>query len=436
MHAERIDRIMTKSEKIFEEAVRFIPGGVNSPVRAFGSIGSTPRMIARASGANMWDEDGKEYIDFIGSWGPMILGHSHPEVLEAVIDACARGLSFGAATKIEVEMAKLICDSIPSIDMIRMVNSGTEAVMSAIRAARGFTKRDKIIKFTGCYHGHSDGLLVKAGSGAMTSGIPDSAGVPEGCTKDTLTADYNDLASVEALFAQFPEEIACVIAEPVAANMGVVLPEAGFLEGLRYLCTRYGALLIFDEVITGFRLSFGGAQEYFGVRPDLTTYGKIIGAGMPVGAYGGRREIMEMVAPVGPVYQAGTLSGNPVAMAAGFAQLTILREHPEYYRQLNEKADIFFRKLDVAVEAAGKPYQVNHIGSLGCLFFTGEKVHDYESAKTSDTARYADYCNYMLSRGIYLAPAQFEAMFLSMAHTSQQLDQTVDLAIEYFMTAE
>ena len=352
------------------------------------------------------------------------------------MDACAKGLSFGAATKIEVEMAKLICDSIPSIDMIRMVNSGTEAVMSAIRVARGFTGRDKIIKFTGCYHGHSDGLLVKAGSGAMTSGIPDSAGVPAGCTKDTLTADYNDLASVEALFAQFPEEIACVIVEPVAANMGVVLPEAGFLEGLRYLCTKYGALLLFDEVITGFRLGFGGAQEYFGVRPDLTTYGKIIGAGMPVGAYGGRREIMEMVAPVGPVYQAGTLSGNPVAMAAGFAQLSILREHPEYYRELNEKADIFFRKLAVAVEAAGKPYQVNHIGSLGCIFFTGEHVRDYESAKTSDTARYADYCNYMLSRGIYLAPAQFEAMFLSMAHTTEQLDHTVDVAMEYLAGEE
>lgn len=427
---------MTKSEKIFEEALQFIPGGVNSPVRAFGSIGSTPRMIARASGSGMWDEDGREYIDFIGSWGPMILGHSHPQVLEAVIDACARGLSFGAATKIEVEMAKLICDSIPSIDMIRMVNSGTEAVMSAIRAARGFTGRDKIIKFTGCYHGHSDGLLVKAGSGAMTSGIPDSAGVPKGCTQDTLTANYNDLASVEALFAQFPEEIACVIVEPVAANMGVVLPEAGFLEGLRYLCTRYGALLIFDEVITGFRLSFGGAQEYFGVRPDLTTYGKIIGAGMPVGAYGGRREIMEMVAPVGPVYQAGTLSGNPVAMAAGYAQLSILREHPEYYRELNEKADIFFKKLAVAVEAAGKSYQVNHIGSLGSLFFTGEHVRDYESAKTSDTARYAAYCNYMMDRGIYLAPAQFEAMFLSMAHTTEQLDHTVDVAMEYLAGEE
>ena len=427
---------MTKSEQLFEEAVRLIPGGVNSPVRAFGSIGSTPRMIARASGANLWDEDGNQYIDYIGSWGPMILGHNQPEVLEAVVDACARGLSFGAATKIEVDMARLICDSIHSVDMIRMVNSGTEAVMSAIRVARGFTGRDKIIKFTGCYHGHSDGLLVKAGSGAMTSGVPDSAGVPVGCTQDTLTANYNDLESVETLFAQFPDQIACVIVEPVAANMGVVPAEAGFLEGLRYLCTRYGALLIFDEVITGFRLSFGGAQEYFGVRPDLTTFGKIIGAGMPVGAYGGRREIMEMVSPVGPVYQAGTLSGNPVAMAAGYTQLTILRDHPEYYRELNEKADMFFGKLAMAVEAAGKPYQVNHVGSLGCLYFTGEQVRDYESAKTSDTARYAHYCNYMIDHGIYLAPAQFEAMFVSMAHTQQQLDETVDLATEYLMTEE
>lgn len=427
---------MTKSEQLFEEAVRLIPGGVNSPVRAFGSIGSTPRMIARASGANLWDEDGNQYVDYIGSWGPMILGHNQPEVLEAVVDACARGLSFGAATKIEVDMARLICDSIPSVDMIRMVNSGTEAVMSAIRVARGFTGRDKIIKFTGCYHGHSDGLLVKAGSGALTSGVPDSAGVPSGCTQDTLTADYNDLASVETLFARFPEQIACVIVEPVAANMGVVPAEAGFLEGLRYLCTKYGALLIFDEVITGFRLCFGGAQEYFGVRPDLTTFGKIIGAGMPVGAYGGRREIMELVSPVGPVYQAGTLSGNPVAMAAGYTQLTILRDHPEYYRGLNEKADVFFNKLAMAVEAAGRPYQVNHVGSLGCLYFTGEKVRDYESAKTSDTARYAHYCNYMIGHGIYLAPAQFEAMFVSMAHTQQQLDETVDLATEYFMTEE
>jgi glutamate-1-semialdehyde 2,1-aminomutase len=393
-------------------------------------------MIQRAQGAALWDEDGNEYIDFIGSWGPMILGHGKTEVLEAVMDACAKGLSFGAATKIEAEMAKLICERIPSIDMIRMVNSGTEAVMSAIRVARGYTKRDKIVKFAGCYHGHSDGLLVQAGSGAMTGGIPDSAGVTAGCTADTLTARYNDLSSLEELFDRYPEQIACVIVEPVAANMGVVPPEPGFLEGIRYLCTRNGSLLIFDEVITGFRLGFGGAQEHFGVRPDLTTYGKIIGGGMPVGAFGGRREIMELLAPVGPVYQAGTLSGNPVAMAAGITQLRILYEHPEYYRELNEKADTFFEKLSVALLAAKKPYQINHIGSLGCLFFTGEAVRDYDSAKTSDTARYAAYCNYMMERGIYLAPAQFEAMFISMAHTTEQLDHTVDLAMEYFLTEE
>lgn len=303
--------------------------------------------------------------------------------------------------------------------------------MSAIRAARGFTGRDKIVKFNGCYHGHSDGLLVQAGSGALTQGVPDSAGVPANCTRDTLTAVYNDLSSVEQLFEYFPEEIACVIVEPVAANMGVVVPEAGFLEGLRYLCTKYGALLLFDEVITGFRLCFGGAQEYFGVRPDLTAYGKIIGAGMPVGAYGGRREIMERIAPLGPVYQAGTLSGNPVAMAAGLAQLTILKENPSYYRKLNEKSDVFFKKLALAVEAAGKPYRVSHIGSLGSLFFTGEQVRDDAGAKTSDTAEYARYCNYMLDHGIYLAPAQFEAMFISTAHTVGQLDATVDLAMEY-----
>lgn len=412
---------MTNSEAIFREAVRYIPGGVNSPVRAFGSIGSTPRMIKRADGARLYDEDGREYIDFVCSWGPMILGHNHPEIRRAVTEACERGLSFGAATKIEVEMAKLICESIPSVDMVRMVNSGTEAVMSAIRLARGYTGRDKIVKFAGCYHGHSDGLLVQAGSGALTAGVPDSAGVPGGYTKDTLSAVYNDLSSVEELFQKFPDEIACIVVEPVAANMGVVLPEAGFLEGLRGLCDRYGALLLFDEVITGFRLCFGGAQEYFGVAPDLTAYGKIIGAGMPVGAYGGRREIMEMVAPAGPVYQAGTLSGNPVAMAAGFTQLAILREHPEYYEQLNGRAEKFFGELREIVERSGAPCRVNHIASLGCLFFTEEPVTDYRSAKTSDTKAYAAYCNTMLSQGIYLAPAQFEAMFLSMAHTEEDL---------------
>ena len=423
---------MTRSETLFKEAVQYIPGGVNSPVRAFGSIGSVPRFIKKADMALIWDEDDQEYIDFIGSWGPMILGHNHPAVLDAVMKYAKRGLSYGAATSIEVEMAKLVCSMVPSIEMIRMVNSGTEAVMSAIRVARGFTKRDKIIKFTGCYHGHSDGLLVKAGSGVMTAGVPDSLGVPAGCTQDTLSARYNDLDSVRAHFERCGEEIAAVIVEPVAANMGTVLPAEGFLQGLREICTRYGALLIFDEVITGFRLQADGAQGYFGVTPDLTTYGKIIGAGMPVGAYGGRREIMEVVAPCGGVYQAGTLSGNPVAMAAGIAQLSILKEQPDYYQKLNQKADTFFQNVEKLLRDYGLSYQVNHIGSLGSIFFTDQQVVDYESAKTADTRAYADYCNYMLEHGIYLAPAQFEAMFISMAHLKKQLDQTLDVMDSYF----
>ncbi|MCD7736870.1 MAG: glutamate-1-semialdehyde 2,1-aminomutase [Lachnospiraceae bacterium] len=422
---------MTKSEELFKRACEVIPGGVNSPVRAFGSVGQTPRMIASAHGAYMTDEDGNRYLDFVGSWGPMILGHDYPAVREAVISACADGLSFGAATRREVEMAELICGSIPNIDMVRMVNSGTEAVMSAIRAARGFTGRDKIIKFMGCYHGHSDALLVQAGSGVMTAGIPDSAGVPQGCTKDTLSAVYNDLASVEQLFDAFPEEIAAVIVEPVGANMGVVPPAEGFLEGLRALCTKYGAVLIFDEVITGFRLGFSGAQGFFGVDADLVTYGKIIGAGMPVGAYGGKREIMECVAPRGPVYQAGTLSGNPVAMAAGLAQLTVLKEHPEIYDELNKKGQWFFGSIRQIARECGAPVQVNTCGSLGCIFFTAEPVHDYESAKTSDTKKYAEYFRYMLSHGIYLAPAQFEAMFLSAAHTREELAGVLELIRAY-----
>lgn len=423
---------MTRSEELFSEAVKYIPGGVNSPVRAFGSIGSVPRFIKKGDMASIWDEDDREYIDYIGSWGPMILGHNHPAVLNAVIEYAKQGLSYGAATKIEVEMAKLVCAMVPSIEMVRMVNSGTEAVMSAIRTARGYTGRDKIIKFTGCYHGHSDGLLVKAGSGVMTAGVPDSLGVPKGYTKDTLSAEYNNLESVKVHFERCGEEIAAVIVEPVAANMGTVLPEEGFLQGLRDLCTEYGALLIFDEVITGFRLQADGAQGYFGVTPDLTTFGKIIGAGMPVGAYGGRREVMEMVAPVGGVYQAGTLSGNPVAMAAGFAQLSILNSNPDYYVKLNQKGDSFFEGMKDIIKEAGLPWQVNHIGSLGSLFFTGEKVRDYESAKTSDTKAYADYCNYMLDHGIYIAPAQFEAMFISMAHLPAQLEQTLDVMRSYF----
>lgn len=419
--------MMTRSEELFERARKCIPGGVNSPVRAFGSVGETPRFITKADGAWMFDEDGNEYLDFVGSWGPMILGHNQPDVRKAVEEAVKEGLSFGAATRREVEMAELICRMVPSIEMVRMVNSGTEAVMSAVRTARGYTGRNKIVKFTGCYHGHSDAMLVKAGSGVMTQGIPDSAGVPAGCTEDTLSAVYNDLGSVEALFDANRDQIAAVIVEPVGANMGVVPPEKGFLEGLRSLCTKNGALLIFDEVITGFRLGPDGAQGYFGVTPDLTTFGKIIGGGMPVGAYGGSRQIMSMVAPAGPVYQAGTLSGNPVAMAAGMAQLTILKEHPDIYKKLNETGDWFFAEVKTILREAGLPWQVNHVGSLGSIFFTPEQVKDYASAKTSDVKKYGEYFRYMLSHGIYLAPAQFEAMFLSAAHTREDLENTLDV---------
>ena len=408
-----------------------MPGGVNSPVRAFGSVGSTPRFIEQADGAYMTDVDGNRYLDFIGSWGPMILGHNHPAIKEAVIKACEKGLSFGAATEREVQMAELMTEVIPSLEMVRMVNSGTEAVMSAIRAARGYTGRDKIIKFTGCYHGHSDALLVKAGSGVMTAGIPDSAGVPAGCTQDTLSAVYNDLAGVEALFAQYPKEIAAVIVEPVAANMGVVPPKKGFLEGLRKLCSKHGSVLIFDEVITGFRLGLQGAQGCFGIDADLVTYGKIIGAGMPVGAYGGKREIMETVSPVGAVYQAGTLSGNPVAMAAGIAQLTILKNNPQIYENLNRKSDIFFETMKENVRKSGHAWQVNHVGSIGSLFFTEQPVVDYASAKTSDTTEYAQYFRYMLENGIHLAPAQFEAMFVSAAHTEENLSYAQQKTEEY-----
>ena len=422
---------MTRSEMLFKEAARFIPGGVNSPVRAFGSVGETPRFIASAKGAYMTDVDGNTYLDFVGSWGPMILGHSHPAVLDAVLEACREGLSFGAATEREVEMAELICSLVPSIEMVRMVNSGTEAVMSAIRAARGFTGRSKIVKFAGCYHGHSDSMLVKAGSGVMTAGIPDSAGVPEGCTRDTLTAVYNDLQSVEDIFGACGSEIAAVIVEPVAANMGVVLPEEGFLTGLRRICDENGALLIFDEVITGFRLSLSGAQGYFGVRPDLTTFGKIIGGGMPVGAYGGRKDVMELIAPSGPVYQAGTLSGNPVAMAAGLAQLRLLRDTPDFYEELNRKGEVFFENIKKAVREAGKPWQVNHIGSLGCIFFTDSPVENYAQAKTADTKAFAEYFSWMLGHGIYVAPSQFEAMFLSAAMTEEELAGVLETLQEY-----
>ena len=423
---------MGLSEELFDRAVKVIPGGVNSPVRAYGAIGIAPRFIDRADGCHIYDVDGKEYVDYIDSWGPMILGHNFPEVKESVLKACEKGLSFGCATAIEVEMAEFICDHIPHVDMVRMVNSGTEAVMSAVRVARGFTGKNKIIKFAGCYHGHSDAMLVSAGSGVMTSGVPDSAGVPKGCTEDTMTAVYNDLDSVRALMEQADGQTAAVIVEAVGANMGVVPPKKGFLEGLRKLCAEYGALLIFDEVITGFRLAFGGAAEYFGVTPDLVTYGKIIGAGMPVGAYGGRREIMELVSPVGKVYQAGTLSGNPIAMAAGLTQLKYLYEHQEIYKDLEEKGKRLYGGMEKILAEKNLPYHINHVSSLGSLFFTEQEVVDYTSAKSSDTKAFSEYFKGMLAQGIHMAPSQFEAMFLSVAHTDEIIDQTLEAVRNYF----
>ncbi len=415
---------------LFERAQKVIPGGVNSPVRAFKHVGLTPKFINKADKAFIFDTEGKKYIDYVCSWGPMILGHNNDTILKATIDAARRGLSYGAATEIEVQMAEQISKMAPHVKMVRMVNSGTEAVMSALRVARGYTGKNKIVKFEGCYHGHCDSMLVKAGSGVMTAGVPDSAGVPEGVASDTLTAIYNDFESVKTLFEQNADEIAAVIIEPVAANMGVVLPQNDFLAKLRNLCTKNNVLLIFDEVITGFRLTKGGAAQHFGIRPDLVTYGKIIGGGMPVGAYGGRREIMESVAPVGPVYQAGTLSGNPVAMAAGLAQLQTLNDHERIY----EKLDVLGEKLANGLReiSYGKGCNVNSIGSLSCLFFTHIPVTDYTTAKKADTERYAKYFSHMLNEGIYLAPAQFEAAFVSYAHTEELIDKTLMAAKKFF----
>ena len=422
---------MTTSEELMARAVNVIPGGVNSPVRAFRSVGLTPRFIERADGPYVWDVEGNRYLDYIGSWGPMILGHNDPVVREEVKKACERGMSFGAATELEVIVAEYICETVPHVDMIRMVNSGTEAVMSALRLARGFTGRDKVVKFAGNYHGHSDCMLVAAGSGVMTAGVPDSAGVPAGCAQDTLTATYNDLASVKALFESNPEQIAAVIVEPVAANMGVVLPVPGFLEGLRALCDEQGALLIFDEVICGFRLAYGGAAERFGITPDLVTYGKIIGGGMPVGAFGGRRDIMEFMAPAGPVYQAGTLSGNPIAMTAGLAQLRELHDHPEHYERLEEAGKHLFGGIEKLLAECAAPCTINHVGSIGSVFFTPQEVVDYASAKTSDTEAFARYFRFMLDRGFSLAPSQFEAMFISCAHDDAMLDETLSAIADF-----
>lgn len=419
----------TKSKELFEAAKKHIPGGVNSPVRAFGAVGRTPRFIASAYKDRIIDVDGNEMIDYVCSWGPGILGHANPSVINKVKEACDAGLTYGAPTAREVELAQLISEIIPSMEVNRLVSSGTEAVMSAIRTARGYTGRDKIIKFKGCYHGHSDGLLVKAGSAALTTSVPDSAGVPADYTKNTLVALYNDGESVKELFESNPSDIAAVIVEPVAANMGVVLPKKGFLEFLRDITSQYGALLIFDEVITGFRLSLGGAQEYFGITPDLTTLGKIVGGGMPIGAYGGKREIMKMVSPDGPVYQAGTLSGNPVATAAGVETLKILKSDPAIYDRLEKKTH---RLAEAVRSAAGNRVCVNQIGSLMSVFFTDKAVVDYETATSSDTEEYARYFGYLLDNNIYVAPAQYEAMFVSDAHTQEDIEKTCDVIKSFF----
>ena len=409
-----------KSSQLFERAKKVMPGGVNSPVRAYGSVGMEPLYIDRAKGNRIWDADGNEYIDFVGSWGPMILGHADDDVIAAVGETMKKGLSFGACAQLEVELAELIVNNIPHVESIRMVNSGTEATMSALRIARGYTGRNKIIKFEGCYHGHSDGLLVKAGSGAMTFGNPDSAGVTKGAAEDTLVASYNDLDSVKALFASNPGEIACIIVEPVAANMGVVLPEEGFLEGLRAICDEEGALLIIDEVITGFRLAFAGACGRFGIVPDLVTYGKIIGGGMPVGAYGGKKEIMETVSPTGPVYQAGTLSGNPIAMTAGLVTLKKLLDNPEIYDHLEEMGS---RLAEGLRKVTGNT--VNQIGSLVGMYLTDKPVRSYAEAADAHTEKFAPMFKALLEEGVYIAPSPFESMFISAPFTAEDIDDVI-----------
>ncbi|MHB8761272.1 MAG: glutamate-1-semialdehyde 2,1-aminomutase [Coriobacteriia bacterium] len=422
-----------KSAELFEAAKRVIPGGVNSPVRAFRSVGTEPVFYHHAKGSRVWDADGNEYIDFVGSWGPMILGHAPDTVLDAVRQQLDLGTSYGAPTEIEVRMAEAVVAAVPSIEMVRMVSSGTEATMSAIRLARGFTGREKFIKFDGNYHGHSDALLVAAGSGLLTLGIPSTPGVTKGAAADTVVLPYNDVDAVAAALEADGHEIAAIIVEPVAGNMGVVPPAEGFLQGLRDLCDRYGVVLIFDEVITGFRVALGGAQERYGVTPDLTTLGKIIGGGFPVGAFGGRREIMERLAPVGPVYQAGTLSGNPIAMVAGLALLAELSKSG-VYDELERKGARLEAGLRAAVEAAGIDAYLTRVGSMACMFFTAEKVTDWTSAATSDTARYAAYFRGMLEREITLAPSQFEATFVGLAHTDDDIDAMTEAAAEVFST--
>ena len=418
---------LSRSHTLYQEAQQLLPGGVNSPVRAFRGVGGEPIFIDSARGPYLFDVDGNRYLDYVQSWGPMILGHTHPSVVEAVIEASKRGFSFGAPTEAESELAKMVIESVPSIEMVRFVNSGTEATMSALRLARAYTGRHKIIKFSGCYHGHADMLLVQAGSGVATMGLPDSPGVPPEATGNTLIAPYNDIEAVETLFDTYPAEIAAVIVEPVAANMGLVLPQPGFLEQLRSLTKAYGALLIFDEVMTGFRVALGGMQERVGITPDLTCLGKIIGGGLPVGAYGGRREIMEQVAPLGAMYQAGTLSGNPLAMAAGIATLTEMRK-PGQYEELERKSQMLGNGLERVKNETGVELQFARIGAMFCLYFTGQPVTDYASAKSSDTASFAQYFWNMLARGIYLPPSQFEACFISLALDDEMIKETIESA--------
>lgn len=417
---------ITQSKALFEKAKNYIPGGVNSPVRAFKAVGGDPIFIKKANGAFIYDEDDNAYIEMINSWGPMILGHNHPMIREAVIKAMENGTSFGAPTSREVEIAELIVSMVPSVEKVRMVNSGTEATMSAIRVARGFTGRDKFIKMEGHYHGHGDSFLISAGSGAITMGNPDSPGVTKGTAKDTLLAPYNDLEAIEQLVAANKNEIAALILEPVPGNMGLVLPKDGYLQGLRKICDREGIVLIFDEVMTGFRLSKGGAQELFGVTPDMTTLGKIIGGGMPVGAYGGKKEIMEFVSPAGPVYQAGTLSGNPIAMAAGLTMLNYLNEHSEVYAQLNSIGEAIATGIKSTLVDLGLNYTVNHLGSMYSLFFTDKEIYDFASAKHADTVMFGKYFQAMLKRGVYLAPSQFESLFLSTALTDDLIKNILD----------
>jgi glutamate-1-semialdehyde 2,1-aminomutase len=422
------------SEALFEEAQRYIPGGVNSPVRAFRAVGGTPRFIARAAGSKLYDVDGREYIDYVASWGPMILGHAHPQVVRALHQAAEHGTSYGAPTEGEVTLAGMICEAFPSIDLVRLVSSGTEAAMSAIRIARGYTKRDLIVKFDGCYHGHSDGLLVQAGSGATTLGIPNSGGVPSSYTQQTLSLPFNNLAAVREAFDRYHRRIAAVVLEPIPGNMGVVLPASGFLQGLRELTSQNEALLVFDEVITGFRVLYGGAQHLYGVTPDLTILGKIIGGGLPVGAFGGRRDIMEQIAPLGPVYQAGTLSGNPLAVTAGIETLRLLRQ-PDVYEHLEAKAQQLCDGVQDAAKRAGVLVYTTRIGSMFCTFFTDQSVTDYASTSFADTAQFRRYFHALIDAGIYVAPSQFEAGFVSTAHTDDDIKRTIEVSYQAFQAA-